>query len=174
MFRYTKKGETTVLCDEMIISVTGPSGFNAKTVSYMMYILSQLGLWSWRVRSFLWWRETVWLWAADEESQRQLTISQLISIKMAYSSGPAPQETWPSTQFPGLLKDSTSVTSVDLENHRRAGWLSEVRRVLVALQQQLPLQSVSKRTTYHQLTLYTLLYSFQVASSVETWNLKWL
>jgi len=85
----------------------------------------QVALWSWRVLLFLWWREKLWLWAA--ETRRCPSISQLISIKMDSTSAAAPQETRPSAEFPCLMKDSTNVTSQESENQQRAGWLSEVR-----------------------------------------------
>ena len=84
-----------------------------------------MALWSWRVLSSLWWRETVWLCTA--ETRRRLPTSQLISIRMASSWEAALQEKSPSTVFPSLMKDSTSVTSLMLENHQRADWLSEVK-----------------------------------------------
>ena len=55
-----------------------------------------------------------------------LTV-HVISIKMDHSSALSLQDRWPSTVFPSLMKDSTSVTSLTLESHQRAGWRWQVR-----------------------------------------------
>ncbi len=110
---------------------------DSKTITILFFNLKcfltspvdQLVLWSWRVPLFLWWRVTLWLWAAEARWPPAL---KLISIKMASSSGTALQERWLSTKFPSLMKDSTSVTSLELESQQRAGWLSEVRDNSVA------------------------------------------
>ncbi len=91
--------------------------------------VTQLVLWSWRVLLFLWWRDIMWLCAVQTRSLP--SNSQQISIKMASSSWAVLQETWPSTVFPSLMKDSTSAASLELENQQRAGWLSEVRHCSV-------------------------------------------
>ena len=80
--------------------------------------------WSCRVLSSLWWREMMSLCTVK---QRPPT-SQLISIKMAPSSGLSLQVTWPSTMFPSLMKASTSVTSAVMESLHPAGSLSQVRK----------------------------------------------
>lgn len=97
------------------------------TIIMILYVV-QLVLWPWRLRSFLWWRETLWLYTAI--TRPLLPTSQLPSIKMAFSSRTSLQETWPSNVFQSLMKDCTSVTSLELENHQRAGWLLEVRHKL--------------------------------------------
>ena len=81
--------------------------------------------WSCRVLSSLWWREMMSLCTVK---QRPPT-SQLISIKMAPSSGLSLQVTWPSTVFPSLMKASTSVTSAVMESLHPAGSLSQVRKL---------------------------------------------
>ena len=84
----------------------------------------QLDLWSWRVPSFLWWREKLWL--CTVELRQPPPTSQLISIKMASSSRLSPQSTWPSKVSPSPMKVSTSASSLELENHQRAGWLWKI------------------------------------------------
>lgn len=100
---------------------------------FLSFCLSvpQLVRWSWRVPAFLWRRETLWLWAA--ETGWTPPISPQISTKMAASSGAALQETWASTVFLNLMKDSTSATCPEADYHQTAGWLSEVRGALKAL-----------------------------------------
>ena len=85
----------------------------------------QLVPWSWRVLSFLWWREKLWL--CDAETRGPPTAEQIF-IKMTSLLTPALQENWPSTVFPSLMKGCTSAASLGLENQQRAGWLSEVRQ----------------------------------------------
>lgn len=58
---------------------------------------------------------------------------QLISIHMASSLPLDIREIFPSTWFLNLMKVSTSVGSLDLENQHRAGWLSEVSDKLIHL-----------------------------------------
>lgn len=101
---------------------------------FLSFCLSvpQLVRWSWRVPAFLWRRETLWLWAA-ETGWTPPPISPQISTKMAASSGAALQETWASTVFLNLMKDSTSATCPEADYHQTAGWLSEVRGALKAL-----------------------------------------
>ena len=84
----------------------------------------QLVLWFWRVLSCPWWRGKMWLWAARR--RRLLPTCQLISIKMASVLGAVLQERWLSTEFPSLMKETTSATSLELETHQRAGCMWEV------------------------------------------------
>ena len=119
--------------------------------SYKMSVF-QLVQWSWTVLSSLWWRETTWLWAA--EPRRLPPTSQLISIKMDVWWRAALQDRWSSTESPSLMKDSTSVSCLMLENHHRAGWLSEVKLC----------------TTSHSSSQKCFLMIFSVSGSLKSTN----
>ena len=95
-----------------------------------IYWIFQMVLWSWRFLSFLWWKDTLWL--CNVETSRLPPSFCLSSIERDSLSGAALQERWPSTVSPSLMRDSTSVPSLELESHQRAGWLSEVNNVIKA------------------------------------------
>ena len=98
------------------------SGLETRLPHFCPYF--QMEQWSCRVLSTLWWREMMSL----SPVQQRPPTSQQISIKMAPSSGLSLQVTWSSTVFPGLMKDSTSVTPSVMESPHPSGSLSQVRR----------------------------------------------
>ena len=93
----------------------------------LCYLCVEVVQWSCRVLSSLWRRGKMSLCAAKQDQPPPTW--RLVSIKMAPSSGPNPQVTWPSTTFPSLMKASTSVTPALTECLDPAGSLSQVMRL---------------------------------------------
>ena len=87
----------------------------------------QLVLWSWRVLSTQWWRETMWPYTV--EPGHLLPTSQLPSIKMTCSSGAARQETWRFNMSTSVMKDCTSAASLELEDQQWASSPSQVSEI---------------------------------------------
>lgn len=129
----------------------------------------ELVLWSWRVRSTRWWRETMWPYSA--KPGHLLPTSQLPSIKMASSSGTAVLETSRFNMSTCVMKESTSAASLESENQQRAGSPSQVRGNLSEIRslcQHKDWKKCEKSTLCDSLSTNTVLW----IKWIESWDIN--